>query len=111
MRSFFVCLVRSVGLIDASPWGSTVVCAEVVGVQYPTLPLSAFLGEPICPIVGSKEALCRANEIKAHLGEGINQSDRFNGARVELGWGVWAVCMNRSLKKIITDSARFFFNS
>lgn len=35
-------------------------------------------GEPICPIAGRKEALRRANEIKAHLVEGINQTDRFN---------------------------------
>ena len=39
--------------------------------------------EPICPIVGSKEALCGANEIKAHLAEGIKRPDRFNRARVE----------------------------
>lgn len=46
---------------------------------YICLSLSLGFREPICPIVGSKEALCRANEIKAHLGKGINQTDRFNG--------------------------------
>lgn len=43
--------------------------------------------EQIYPIVGSKEALCRANEIKAHLGEGINQTDRFKERRVKGGEG------------------------
>ena len=52
-----------------------------------TLPVHRSLGfKPICPIVGSKEALCRANEIKAHLGEGINQTDRFNGPQQRGGW-------------------------
>lgn len=45
----------------------------------PSVGVFVCLGEPICPIVGSKEALCRTNEIKAHLGEGIKQTDRFNG--------------------------------
>lgn len=76
--------------IDASPprGSAAVVHSDALGVQFITLsrPLSVF-GEPICPIVGSKEALCRANEIKAHLGEGINQTDRFNGLEQrEGGW-------------------------
>lgn len=47
--------------------------------------LSLSFGEAICPIVGSKEALFHTNEIKAHLGEGINQTDRFNGPEQGVG--------------------------
>lgn len=52
---------------------------DAVGVQFLTLYRSVclYFREPICPIVGSKEALCRVNEIRAHLGEGINQTDGF----------------------------------
>lgn len=62
--------------IDGSPWGSAVVTQTQCKYSFnsPRLPL----WEPICPIAGSKEALCRANEIKAHLAEGINRADRFN---------------------------------
>lgn len=35
------------------------------------------LGELICPITVSKEALCHANEIRASREEGIKQKDQF----------------------------------
>lgn len=58
-----------------------------VGLVFLTHSLSVSLsfGEPICPIVGRKEALRRTNEIKAHFVEGINHTDRFNGPQQREG--------------------------
>lgn len=60
---------------------------------------SLCVWEPIYPIVGSKEALCRANEIKAHLEEGINQTDRFNGPEQREG-GRGCLVMNGQITEI-----------
>lgn len=67
------------GSTDVSALGSASVHSDAVGVQFLTLywPVRLRFGETICPIIGSKEALCRANKIRAHSGEGINQTDGF----------------------------------
>lgn len=50
---------------------------------------SRWFVEPICPIVGSKEALCCANEIKAYLGGGINHTDHYKESK---NWNGSCVC-------------------